>query len=90
MFSFKDNDVRLAIRYAQGVAAGKFAEHQVFTGLVKNVLQRMEREEKGLKLTNFQHPPEFDEFMKTVYLVSPQVYKLLGKVIMLRSVRSIQ
>lgn len=80
----------MAIRYAQGVAAGKFRDHEVFTGLVKNVLQRLEREEQGKKLTNFRHAPEFDEFMKTIYLVSPQVYKLLGKVFPVRSVRSIQ
>lgn len=90
VFSFKNEDVRLGIRYAQAIAAGKFTGHDVFTGLVRNALQRLDREERGKKLTNFKHPPEFDEFMKNVFLLSPQVYKLLGKQFPMRSVRSIQ
>ncbi|KAL5521769.1 MARS2_1 [Sanghuangporus sanghuang] len=86
----KDKNVRLIVRYAQGVAEGKFKEHNVFTGLVDAVLQRLDREARGKKMTNFQYTPAFDEFIQTVFLVCPRAHKLLAAHFPVRSERSLR
>ncbi|KAJ6616541.1 hypothetical protein B0H10DRAFT_2390685 [Mycena sp. CBHHK59/15] len=48
------------IRYAQGVLEGKYND-QVFSGLVEAMVTKIDREERGVGMQNFDHAPAWDE-----------------------------
>ncbi|KAH7903226.1 hypothetical protein BJ138DRAFT_983430, partial [Hygrophoropsis aurantiaca] len=50
------------VRYAIGVLEGKYNDNQIFAGLVEAMVQRLDRQERGVGLQNFQYTPAFEEF----------------------------
>ncbi|KAH7867804.1 uncharacterized protein C8R40DRAFT_1016900, partial [Lentinula edodes] len=60
--------VRLAInssnsiytRFAQGAIAGKYDDYGVFLGLLHAMVQKQDKDERGVGMQNFQYNPEWD------------------------------
>ncbi|KAF7305276.1 hypothetical protein HMN09_00778600 [Mycena chlorophos] len=59
----EETSENIFVRFAKGVLAGKYSDYNVFLGLVNAMVQRVEREERGKGMQNFQYTPAWDEFM---------------------------
>ena len=78
------------MRYALAVLQGKFKDRKVFTQLVDSMVNVQDREERGVGLQNFPHPPELDEFAHMCAIISPEVYRMLRREFPLRTIRNFQ
>ena len=76
------------IKYALGVLGGKYDNMNVFTGLVKAMVSKTDREQRGVGMQNFHYPPAYDEFMHCLKIQSPRAYRLVSEYFMARSERS--
>ncbi|KAJ6600652.1 hypothetical protein B0H10DRAFT_2230919 [Mycena sp. CBHHK59/15] len=75
------------IRYAQGALEGKYND-QVFSGLVEAMETKIDREERGVGMQNFDHAPAWDEVCNMVRINSPAAYRALQEHLPGRSERS--
>lgn len=78
------------IRYAKGVLQGKFPGGTVFAGMVEAIVQRQDKEERGVGNQNSKYGPAYDEFMHIVQIQSPAAYKFLSTEFPVQTPRNIQ
>lgn len=86
----EDKDTKLAIRFAMGVALGKYKEKEVFMGLLDTMVGAQKREDRGKKLHNFMYSPVFDHFVSYIAIKSPQAHQMLQEHFQVRSKRSLR
>ncbi|KAJ7202617.1 hypothetical protein GGX14DRAFT_370365, partial [Mycena pura] len=78
------------VRFVKGVLAGKYSDYNVFLGLVDAMVKRVEREERGKGMQNFQYTSAWDEFIHIVRIHSPRAHQFMSKHFPARSGDSIR
>lgn len=73
-----------------GVLSGKYDDTNVFGGLVQAMMSKLDRDERGVGMQNFQYPPAYDEFMHIVDIKSPSAHDFLSDYLPARTHRSIR
>ncbi|TFY77344.1 hypothetical protein EWM64_g6666 [Hericium alpestre] len=68
-----------AVKYTKGVLAGKYKDHNVFTGLVEAMVSKLNHEEHGVGMQNFRYAPAYDEFIHIISIQSPKVHQFLSE-----------
>ncbi|KAJ3764579.1 hypothetical protein FB446DRAFT_611669, partial [Lentinula raphanica] len=51
------------VNFAKGAVSGKYKDNEVFLGLLKAMMQKIDRDERGVGMQNFRYAPEWDEFV---------------------------
>lgn len=69
---------------------GKFDSNEVFLGLVEAMVQKADREERGVGMQNFHYTPAFDEFVHVVSIESKAAHRQLDRHFKVRGLRSIR
>ncbi|KAJ3765163.1 hypothetical protein FB446DRAFT_795330 [Lentinula raphanica] len=77
-------------RFAQGVISGKFDDEGVFLGLIDAMVQKNDKEQRGVGMQNFRYTPEWDQFMHIVSIHSPRTYEFIRSKFPGRTKRSFQ
>ncbi|THU91799.1 hypothetical protein K435DRAFT_580168, partial [Dendrothele bispora CBS 962.96] len=54
------------VEFALGALSGKYDGHEVFLGLVRAMVQKVDRDERGVGMQNFLYAPAWDEFVHIV------------------------
>lgn len=85
---FKDERNTPYIRYALGIANGKYKRNNVFEGLLRAVLSQQDCESRGVGMQNFKYVPAWDEACHMFQIQSPSAYRLIRKHFPARSARS--
>ncbi|KAJ7205209.1 hypothetical protein GGX14DRAFT_368089 [Mycena pura] len=85
-----DSSQSVFVRFAVGVLGGKYDDYNVLLGLVDAMVKRVEREEKGKGMQNFQYTPAWDEFMHIVRIHSPRAHQFISNHFQVRSARNIR
>ena len=80
----------LCVRYALGVLRGDYKDREVFTGLIKAVVDAQDQMARGVGTQNFSYTPDVVQFSHFCATTSPEVYRFMQKYFQLRSHRSIQ
>ncbi|KAJ3977855.1 hypothetical protein EV361DRAFT_787248 [Lentinula raphanica] len=78
------------LSFAIGAVEGKYDGNEVFLGLVKAMVQKVDRAERGVGMQNFRYAPAFDEFVHIVEIHSPRVHRFLSQHFPVRSRNSIR
>ncbi|KAF8687978.1 hypothetical protein AX14_003566 [Amanita brunnescens Koide BX004] len=78
------------IKFAEGAIAGKYNNNEVFVGLVHAMVQKVDKEERGVGMQNFCYTPAWDEFVHIVALHSPRTHKFLSQHFPARTRRSLR
>lgn len=73
------------VRYATGVASGRYHDNKILSGLVQCVLQQNERELNNKGMQNSRYPAEYDNFLHVIAIESPRAYETLSKHLPARS-----
>ncbi|KAF9504452.1 hypothetical protein BS47DRAFT_1308135, partial [Hydnum rufescens UP504] len=73
------------LKYALGVAKGKYQGSDIFLGLIHAQVLGSERKEHGKALNGMKYAPALDALCHSLYAKSPSCYKLLCKYFNLRS-----
>ncbi|KAI0072552.1 hypothetical protein K474DRAFT_1559378, partial [Panus rudis PR-1116 ss-1] len=76
------------VRYAQGVASGKYKDNRILAGLLQSVMIREEKLYRNVGMQNIHWPQEWDHFLHAIAIESPQAYRLLQRYLPARSQRS--
>ncbi|KAJ7433925.1 hypothetical protein B0H11DRAFT_1758325 [Mycena galericulata] len=76
------------IKFAQGTLQGKYAEFEVFGGLVEAMVMKTDRLERGVGMRNFKYPPAWDELSHIIQIHSPSAARALRKHFPTRTERS--
>ncbi|KAJ3819239.1 hypothetical protein F5880DRAFT_1616648 [Lentinula raphanica] len=66
------------VKFAQGAIQGKYADQEVFIGLVRAMVQKIDRDERGVGMQNFKYAPAWDEFVNIISIHSPRAHKFLA------------
>ena len=66
------------LRFAKGAMKGEYDDHQVFLGLVHAMVQKVDREKRGVGMQNFLYAPAWEEFTHIVSIHSPRAHKFLS------------
>ncbi|KAL0064040.1 hypothetical protein AAF712_009006 [Marasmius tenuissimus] len=66
------------MNFAKGAIAGKYDNSEVFIGLVRAMVQKIDRKEHGVTMNNFQYAPAWDEFIQIMQIQSPKAYRFLS------------
>ncbi|KAJ3833288.1 hypothetical protein F5878DRAFT_700127 [Lentinula raphanica] len=77
-------------RFVLGVISGKYDDEGVFLGLVHAMVQKKDKEERGVGMQNFQYTPEWDQFMHIASIHSPRTYEFIRSKFPGRTKRSFQ
>ncbi|KAK7462206.1 hypothetical protein VKT23_007811 [Stygiomarasmius scandens] len=78
------------VNFARGVLDGKYKDRKVFLGLVKSMVTKIDRDERGVGMQNFCHAPGWDELVQILHSHSPRVHRLLSKHFPVRIDRNIR
>jgi len=78
------------VRFAEGALKGKYNDFEVFTGLVKAMVTKVDKEERGVGMQNFTYAPAWDEFVHIVSIHSPKTHKFLSEHLPARTIRNIR
>ncbi|TFK81466.1 hypothetical protein K466DRAFT_656140 [Polyporus arcularius HHB13444] len=77
-------------RLAVGLVEGKYDGYPVVGGLMRGLLERQEREERGVGLQNFHYDSSVVEFANMCSIISPELYRLLKEHLPLPSIRGLR
>ncbi|KIY68019.1 hypothetical protein CYLTODRAFT_395984 [Cylindrobasidium torrendii FP15055 ss-10] len=78
------------LRFSVGALNGKFDNKKVFLGLVQAMVERVERDERGVGTQNFSYAPAFDEFVSILATHSPRALKFFHEHFQARTESSIR
>jgi hypothetical protein len=68
----------ILLRFARGILQGKYDDNKVFLGLIHAMVQKNDRDERGVGTQNFQYTPAYDEFLHIISIHSPRAYKFIS------------
>ncbi|EEB97356.1 hypothetical protein MPER_03340 [Moniliophthora perniciosa FA553] len=62
--SIQHDDESVFIKFAKGAIQGKYEDNAVFLGLVRAMVQKIDRKDRGVGMQNFTYAPAWDEFVQ--------------------------
>ncbi|KAF8959326.1 hypothetical protein BDZ97DRAFT_1923016 [Flammula alnicola] len=71
----EESEDNIFLRFARQFAQGKFEKDNVFIDMIKVMVARVEREERGRGMQNMQYPPAFDEWCHELLCIRPEAYR---------------
>lgn len=80
----KDAKTTPCIRYAQGALNGKYND-EVFSGLIQAMVEKFDRQKRGVGMQNFYYAPAWDELCHTIKIHSPRAFKALREHLPMRT-----
>ncbi|KAK7448058.1 hypothetical protein VKT23_013815 [Stygiomarasmius scandens] len=86
----ENSDTSPFVQFARGALQGKYNDQEVFLGLVYTMVQKQDREQRGVGMQNFVYTPAWDEFAHMVSIHSPRAHKLLSEHFAARTERNIR
>ena len=89
MFS-KSPDATAYTRLAVGLIEGKLSGYPIVGDLLKALASRLDREERGVGLQNFQYGASLTEFANLAAIISPELYRLLAQHLPLPTLRHLK
>ncbi|KAJ3920095.1 hypothetical protein F5877DRAFT_38885 [Lentinula edodes] len=92
LFTAAESDAEnsIFIKFVQGILEGKYADNEVFISLIKTMVQKIDRQERGVGLQNFKYAPAWDEFVNILSIHSPRARTFLATHFQARTDRSIR
>ena len=84
----EDKETSPLLRYALGVASGKYSDDKLLAGLVQTVALKEEKEQRNVGMQNFQWPSEYSHFLHAIEIESPRAYRTLKRYLPARTQRS--
>jgi hypothetical protein len=72
-------------RYAQEVHQGNFDDKPVIKDLITAMHELKDRERRGVGRQNFRFGTVLDRFAQEVFTLNPKLYRVMSKVLPLRS-----
>lgn len=67
--------------------SGKY-DNKVFSGLVHAMVEKLDRDERGVGMQNFRYAPAWDKFCHSIKISSPRAYRVLQEHLPARSQRN--
>ncbi|KAF8220905.1 hypothetical protein L208DRAFT_995635, partial [Tricholoma matsutake] len=62
----EDVEESVMLRFARGIMRGDYNGHKVFLGLIHAMVQKVNREQRGVGMQHFAYTPAWDEFVQIV------------------------
>lgn len=88
--SFSKEEGSIYTRFAQGAVSGKYKDYGVFLGLLHAMVQKQDKDERGVGMQNFQYCPDWDQFMHIASIHSPRTHEFIREHFPGRTKRSFQ
>ncbi|KAH6871091.1 hypothetical protein BKA70DRAFT_1489938 [Coprinopsis sp. MPI-PUGE-AT-0042] len=78
------------ILYAKGVCEGDYKDDGLFVSLVNTMVQKKDKEKRGVGLQGFRYAPDIKELSEILASTSPRAYQSLRNVLQLPTERALQ
>ncbi|KAJ7194070.1 hypothetical protein GGX14DRAFT_587166 [Mycena pura] len=85
-----EDPTNIYVRFMRASMNGAFKGEEVFLGLMHAMLQRKDREQRGVGNQNFTYLPEWEEFVHIIRIHSPRAYSFLSSHFPVPHVRTLQ